>query len=137
MLSILWTILIGFIAGVIAKFVTPGSTHEPQGFILTTALGIVGALVATYLGQAVGWYQAGQGAGFIASIVGAALILLVWGFIASRPRNRTASVGVPSTSSVVRARGCLARPAILSCAHVSLDGSRASAQGHQDTIHGP
>src|SRR5215471_7181896 len=60
MLSILWTILIGFIAGVIAKFVTPGSTHEPQGFILTAALGIVGALVATYLGQAVGWYQAGQ-----------------------------------------------------------------------------
>ena len=72
------------IAGVIAKFVTPGSTHEPQGFILTTALGIVGALVATYLGQALGWYQAGQGAGFIASIVGAVLILLVWGFIASR-----------------------------------------------------
>ena len=84
MLSLLWTILIGFIAGVIAKFVTPGDTHEPQGFILTTALGIVGALVATYLGQAVGWYEAGQGAGFIASIVGAVLILLVWGFIASR-----------------------------------------------------
>ena len=84
MLSILWTILIGFIAGVIAKFVTPGSTHEPQGFILTAALGIVGALVATYLGQALGWYQAGQGAGFIASIVGAVLILLVWGFVASR-----------------------------------------------------
>jgi len=84
MLSLLWTILIGFIAGVIAKFVTPGDTHEPQGFILTTALGIVGALVATYLGQAVGWYEAGQGAGFIASIVGAVLILAVWGFIASR-----------------------------------------------------
>jgi uncharacterized membrane protein YeaQ/YmgE (transglycosylase-associated protein family) len=84
MLSLLWTIFIGFIAGVIAKFVTPGDTHEPQGFILTTALGIVGALVATYLGQAVGWYEAGQGAGFIASIVGAVLILLVWGFIASR-----------------------------------------------------
>jgi uncharacterized membrane protein YeaQ/YmgE (transglycosylase-associated protein family) len=84
MLSLLWTILIGFIAGVIAKFVTPGSTHEPQGFILTAALGIIGALVATYLGQAIGWYEAGQGAGFIASIVGAVLILLVWGFIASR-----------------------------------------------------
>lgn len=75
MLSILWTILIGFIAGVIAKFVTPGGTHEPQGFILTAALGIVGALVATYLGQAIGWYQAGQGAGFIASIVGAVLVI--------------------------------------------------------------
>ena len=86
MLSILWTILIGFIAGVIAKLVTPGSTYEPQGFILTTALGIAGAFVATYLGQALGWYQAGQGAGFIASIVGAALILLVWGFIERRRR---------------------------------------------------
>jgi len=84
MLNLLWTILIGFIAGVLAKFVTPGGTHEPQGFILTTALGIVGALVATYLGQALGWYQAGEGSGFIGSIVGAVLILLVWGFIARR-----------------------------------------------------
>ena len=84
MLNLLWAILIGFIAGVLAKFVTPGSTHEPQGFILTAALGIVGALVATYLGQALGWYQAGEGAGFIGSIVGAVLILLVWGFIARR-----------------------------------------------------
>lgn len=83
MLSFLWTIIIGFIAGVIAKLVTPGE-KEPQGFILTTALGIVGALVATYLGQALGWYQAGQEAGFIGSIVGAVLILLVWGFIQSR-----------------------------------------------------
>jgi len=58
----------------------PGSTYEPQCVILTTA----GALVATYLGQALGWYQAGQGAGFIASIVGAMLILLVWGFIGRR-----------------------------------------------------
>src|SRR6187431_2996287 len=89
MLSILWTILIGFIAGVIAKFLTPGSTYEPQGFILTTALGIVGALVATYLGQALGWYQAGQGAGFIASIVGAVLILLVWD-LSGGARNSTA-----------------------------------------------
>ena len=83
MLSFLWTIFIGFIAGVIAKLVTPGE-KEPQGFILTTALGIVGALVATYLGQALGWYQAGQEAGFIGSIVGAVIILLVWGFIQSR-----------------------------------------------------
>ena len=72
----------------IAKLVTPGSTYEPQGFILTTALGIAGAFVATYLGQALGWYQAGQGAGFIASVVGAALILLVWGFIDRRRRTQ-------------------------------------------------
>ena len=81
---ILWTIVIGFIAGILAKFVTPGDRHEPQGFILTTGLGIVGAFVATYLGQALGWYQEGQGAGLIGATVGAVLILLVWGFIASR-----------------------------------------------------
>ena len=82
MLSILWTIIIGFIAGVIAKFVTPGE-KEPQGFILTTGLGIIGALVATYLGQAIGWYQAGQGAGFIGGTLGAILILIVYGYLAS------------------------------------------------------
>jgi Predicted membrane protein len=84
---ILWTIVIGFIAGVLAKFVTPGDTHEPQGFILTTLLGIAGAFVATYLGQALGWYQAGEGAGLIGATVGAILILLIWGFIASRRRT--------------------------------------------------
>jgi uncharacterized membrane protein YeaQ/YmgE (transglycosylase-associated protein family) len=83
-MGIIWTILIGFVAGVLAKFVTPGDTHEPQGFILTTVLGIAGAFVATYLGQALGWYREGQAAGFIGAIVGAILILLVWGFIASR-----------------------------------------------------
>ena len=86
MLSFLWTVIIGFIAGVIAKLVTPGE-KEPQGFILTTVLGVAGALVATYLGQAIGWYRAGQEAGFIGAIVGAALILLAWGFI---ERNRRA-----------------------------------------------
>ena len=86
-MGILWTILIGFIAGVLAKFITPGDKHEPQGFILTTILGIVGAFVATYLGQALGWYQEGQGAGFIGATVGAVLILLVWGFIASRSQT--------------------------------------------------
>jgi uncharacterized membrane protein YeaQ/YmgE (transglycosylase-associated protein family) len=80
MLSFLWTIIIGFIAGVIAKFITPGE-KEPQGFILTTALGIIGALVATYLGQAIGWYQAGGKAGFLGAIVGAVIILMIWGFI--------------------------------------------------------
>ena len=85
MLSFIWTIIIGFIAGVIAKFITPGE-REPKGFILTTALGIVGALVATYLGQAIGWYQAGQEAGFIGAIVGAVIILLIWGFIERQRR---------------------------------------------------
>ena len=83
-MSILWTIIIGFVAGVIARFFHPGNKYEPKGFILTTVLGIVGAVVATYLGQAVGWYHAGEGAGFIGAIVGAFIILVVWGFIAPR-----------------------------------------------------
>src|SRR6516165_4725713 len=77
-MSILWTIIIGFLAGVIARFLHPGNKYEPKGIILTTLLGIVGALVATYLGQAVGWYQAGEGAGFIGAIVGAIIVLVVW-----------------------------------------------------------
>jgi uncharacterized membrane protein YeaQ/YmgE (transglycosylase-associated protein family) len=84
MMWIIWTIVIGFVAGVLAKFITPGDTHEPQGFILTTILGIAGAFVMTYLGQALGWYQEGQSTGFIGATLGAILILLVWGFIASR-----------------------------------------------------
>ena len=77
-MHILWIIL--DVAGVIAKLVTPGE-NEPKGFILTTALGISGAFVATYLGQAIGWYGPDQGAGLIGAIVGAVLILLVWGYI--------------------------------------------------------
>ena len=83
-MSILWTIIIGFVAGVIARFFHPGNKYEPTGFILTTVLGIVGAVVATYLGQAVGWYHAGENAGFIGAIVGAIIVLVVWGFIAPR-----------------------------------------------------
>ena len=83
-MSILWTIVIGFVAGVIAKLLHPGNKYEPSGFIVTTLLGIVGAFVATYLGQAVGWYQAGENAGFIGAIVGAIIVLVVWGFIAPR-----------------------------------------------------
>lgn len=82
-MGVIWTIIIGFIVGVIAKFVMPGS-NEPQGFILTTILGIVGAFVATYLGQAVGWYSVGESAGFIASIVGAVILLFVYGLITGR-----------------------------------------------------
>ena len=80
-MQIIWTIIIGFVAGVIAKFLHPGKTNEPSGFILTTVLGIVGAFVATYLGQAVGWYHAGEGAGFIGAIVGAIIVLVAWGII--------------------------------------------------------
>ena len=82
-MHLLWTILIGFVAGIIAKWIHPGS-NEPSGFILTTILGIVGAFVATYLGQAVGWYKADQGAGFIGAIVGAVIILTIWSIIDRR-----------------------------------------------------
>ena len=83
---IIWTIIIGFIAGVIAKFLVPGR-NEPSGFILTTILGIVGAFVATWLGQAVGLYGPNDGAGFIGAIVGAIIVLVVWGMIAGRRRT--------------------------------------------------
>ena len=79
-MGIIWTIIIGFIAGVIAKLVTPGS-NEPSGFILTTILGIVGAFVASWLGQALGWYAPGEGAGLIGAVVGAIIVLLIWGFV--------------------------------------------------------
>ena len=73
----------GFVAGVIAKLVHPGP-NEPAGFILTTLLGIAGAFVATYLGQAIGWYRAGEGAGLIGAVVGALIVLVIWGMFASR-----------------------------------------------------
>jgi uncharacterized membrane protein YeaQ/YmgE (transglycosylase-associated protein family) len=79
-MGIIWTIIIGFVAGIVAKFLMPGP-NEPSGFIMTTILGIVGAVVATFLGQAVGWYNAGEGAGFIGAIVGAIIVLFVWGLI--------------------------------------------------------
>lgn len=82
-MSIIWTIIIGFVAGVIAKFIMPGD-NEPSGFILTAVLGIVGAFVATFLGQALGWYGPGQGAGLIGAVVGAIIVLFVYGFFAGR-----------------------------------------------------
>jgi uncharacterized membrane protein YeaQ/YmgE (transglycosylase-associated protein family) len=82
-MGILWTILIGFIAGLVAKFIVPGN-RELSGFILTTILGVVGAVLATYLGQALGWYEAGEGAGLIGAIVGAVIVLLIWGAFTRR-----------------------------------------------------
>jgi uncharacterized membrane protein YeaQ/YmgE (transglycosylase-associated protein family) len=81
--GILWTIIIGFIAGVIAKFITPG-TNEPSGFILTTILGIIGAFVATWLGQAMGLYRPDEGAGLIGAVVGAIIVLAIWGMVSAR-----------------------------------------------------
>ena len=85
-MSIIWTIIIGFVAGIAAKFIVPGD-NEPSGFVLTTILGIVGAFVATYLGQALGWYRADESAGFVGAIVGAIIVLIIWGFFAGRRRS--------------------------------------------------
>ncbi len=82
-MGIIWTIIIGFVAGVVAKFVTPGD-NQPSGFVLTTILGIVGAIVASYLGQSLGWYSPGEGAGLIGAVVGAIIVLVVWGFVRKR-----------------------------------------------------
>jgi uncharacterized membrane protein YeaQ/YmgE (transglycosylase-associated protein family) len=87
-MGIIWTIIIGFIAGVIAKFIMSGP-NEPQGFIMTTLLGIAGAFLATFLGQALGWYRADEGAGFIGAIVGAVIVLAIYGYI---QRNRSTPV---------------------------------------------
>ena len=81
-MGIIGTIIIGFIAGLIAKFLMPG--RDPGGFIITTLLGIVGAVVASYLGHAVGWYRAGEGAGFIGAVVGAVIVLAIYRFVVAR-----------------------------------------------------
>jgi uncharacterized membrane protein YeaQ/YmgE (transglycosylase-associated protein family) len=84
--GILWIIIIGFVAGVIARLVAAGP-NTPSGFIVTTVLGIVGAFVATFVGQAVGWYRPDQGAGFIGAIVGAVVLLFIWNRVEAARRR--------------------------------------------------
>ncbi len=79
-MGILWTIIVGAIVGAVAKFIMPGS-NEPKGFVLTAILGIAGSLLAGFLGQAVGWYSAGQGAGFIGSLIGAIILIIGYGMV--------------------------------------------------------
>ncbi|MDB5038896.1 MAG: GlsB/YeaQ/YmgE family stress response rane protein [Bacteriovoracaceae bacterium] len=81
-MGIVVTIIIGFVIGIVAKFFMPG--RDPSGFILTTLLGIGGAVLATYIGQALGWYVAGQPAGFIASVIGAMLLLFIYHALSRR-----------------------------------------------------
>jgi uncharacterized membrane protein YeaQ/YmgE (transglycosylase-associated protein family) len=76
-MGIIWIIIVGFVAGIIARLLAPGP-NKPSGFILTTVLGIAGAFLATFIGQAIGWYRADQGAGFIGAIVGAFVVLFIW-----------------------------------------------------------
>ena len=81
-MHIIWTIVIGFIAGLVAKMLTPG--RDPGGFFVTTAIGIAGSFGATYIGQALGWYQAGESAGFIGAVLGAIVLLLLYRVVKSR-----------------------------------------------------
>jgi uncharacterized membrane protein YeaQ/YmgE (transglycosylase-associated protein family) len=85
-MGIVWTIIIGFVVGIIAKFLMPGD-NEPKGFVLTAILGVVGAFVASFLGQAIGIYNPGEGAGFIGAVVGAIIVLWVWGMIVKRKQQ--------------------------------------------------
>ncbi len=87
-MTILWIIIIGFIAGLIARWLSP-APNNPSGFIMTAIVGAIGAFVATYLGQAIGWYRADEGAGFIGAIVGAVIVLAIWHLIAGRRTDVT------------------------------------------------
>ena len=84
-MGILWTIIIGFVAGLIARFLSRGP-NNPSGFILTTLLGIAGAFLATFVGQAIGHYGPDQGAGLITSVIGAVVVLFIW--------NRLVAAGI-------------------------------------------
>ena len=90
-MGILWIILIGFVAGIIARMLSPGA-NNPSGFILTVVLGVAGSFAATFIGQTIGWYRPDQGAGFIGATVGAIVVLFVW--------NRLVNSGIiPDRSS--------------------------------------
>ncbi len=77
MSNIIWIVVIGFLAGIIARFLAPGE-NNPAGFILTTLLGIAGAFIATFIGQTIGWYRLDQGAGLVGATVGALIVLFIW-----------------------------------------------------------
>ncbi len=81
-MGIIGTIIIGLIAGIVAKLLMPG--RDPGGFIITTLLGIAGAFVATWIGQAIGWYRVGEAAGFVGAVIGAIIILVIYRFVARR-----------------------------------------------------
>jgi uncharacterized membrane protein YeaQ/YmgE (transglycosylase-associated protein family) len=77
MSSFIWIVVVGFIAGIVARLLSPGA-NNPSGFILTTVLGIAGAFLATFIGQMLGWYRSDQGAGFVMATVGAVIVLFIW-----------------------------------------------------------
>ncbi len=82
-MGIIWTIIVGLVVGVIAKLFVHGP-GEPSGFVLTAIIGIVGSFLASYVGQAIGWYQPGQAAGWIMSVIGAVVVMVIWGAVSRR-----------------------------------------------------
>ena len=84
-MGIIWTLIVGFVVGVIAKFLHP--SRAKMGFIVTTLLGIAGSFLAGYIGEALKWYHPGQGAGFIGSIIGAFLLLMIYGFVRGKVKD--------------------------------------------------
>ena len=87
----LWIIVVGLVAGFIARLIASGP-NTPTGFIVTIALGIVGAFLATFVGQTIGWYRADQGAGFVAATIGAIVVLFIWNRLVASGR-----IGDPGT----------------------------------------
>ncbi len=81
-MGILWTILIGFIVGLVAKFLMPG--RDPAGFIITVIIGVIGSVLATYIGRAMGLYQVGESAGFIAAVLGSIILLVIYRMVTGR-----------------------------------------------------
>jgi uncharacterized membrane protein YeaQ/YmgE (transglycosylase-associated protein family) len=86
-MGIIWTILIGFVVGLLAKMLTPG--RDPAGFFVTAIIGIVGSVIATFGGQALGLYRAGEPAGFLGSLIGAIVLLVIWGAVTRNTTTRT------------------------------------------------
>jgi len=84
-MSLLWTLIIGLLIGMVAKLLMPG--RDPGGFIITTLLGVAGAFLATMIGRAVGWYTEGEPAGFLAAVLGAVLLLVLYRLLAGRSRT--------------------------------------------------
>ena len=82
-MEIIWMILIGFVIGLLAKLVTPG--RDPSGFFITAAIGVAGSLLATFGGQALGLYRAGEPAGFVGSIIGAIVLLVIYHMVRRSP----------------------------------------------------
>jgi uncharacterized membrane protein YeaQ/YmgE (transglycosylase-associated protein family) len=91
-MGILWIVVVGFVAGIIARLLSPGP-NNPSGFILTTVLGIAGAFLSTFIGQTIGWYSSNQGAGIIAATVGAVGVLFIWNRLVARGAVRDPDFG--------------------------------------------